>query len=184
MWSPCAATPQSSRPAYRAEQIVRSNDAVSVFGLKLRQERFAATDLDVAALNEPEAVTGYQTALEVRQPIFNGGQAFAGRAQATAGERGAESRLVRAEQEVRLHTAEAYWGLVLAGEALKAVQQGLQTVRAHATAARASHRESRFIATHYRTELAEPRLEPTTHLPTKTYSRKYVFPDPPAGDTT
>ena len=124
-----------------SEQVVRSNDAVSVFGLKLRQERFAATDFAIAALNEPEAVTGYQTALEVRQPIYNGGQAFAGRAQATAGVHGAEARLVRAEQEVRLRTAEAYWGLVLSGEALKAVRQGLQTVRAHAAAARARYEQ-------------------------------------------
>lgn len=124
------------------QRAIRTNDAVSAFGFGLKQERFDPASLTVpGALVRPDAVTDYQTVLEVRQPVFSGGQERAARRQATAGLRAAQARLRRTEEEVRLQTAEAYWGLVLAREALAAVRHSLGTARAHADAAKAHYEE-------------------------------------------
>ena len=49
-------------PSTRVElQGLRTTDPVGVFGLKLRQERFAMEDLALDALNRPEAIGGFST---------------------------------------------------------------------------------------------------------------------------
>ncbi len=105
-----------------SEGAMRSNDAVNAFGFRLKQERFTQADFDVNALNDPEVITNFQTKLELRQPIFNGGKSINQRAQAESGVRASASDLRRAEDEVRYRTAEAYWGVILAMEALEAVR--------------------------------------------------------------
>lgn len=121
------------------EGAYRTNDAVNAFGFKLKQEGFTQADFAIDALNTPDPVTNYQTKLALRQPLFNGGQAWYGRAQADAGVLAARADLERAQAEVRFHTAEAYWGLVLATEALDAVRQGLETAKAAEAAAEARY---------------------------------------------
>jgi len=122
------------------QQMIRTNNALSVFGFRLRQERVLEQDFAPAALNDPAALSDFQTLLQVRQPLLNGGKAIYGRRQARAGVQAAQAQLRRAEQQVRLHTAQGYWGMVLAQQALVAVRQSLETVRAHAAIAR-SHFE-------------------------------------------
>ena len=124
-----------------SEGAIRSNDAVNAFGFRLKQERFTQADFSVNVLNHPAALTNFQTKLEVRQPIFNGGQALYGRRQAAEGVHAATAELRRRESEVRFRTAEAYWSLLLAREGLLAVRQGLETARAHEAAAEARYRE-------------------------------------------
>ena len=123
-----------------SERVMRTNHALSAFGFRLSQERVEQADFMPEALNDPEGITHFQTVLEVQQPLFNGGKTIYGRRQARAGVEAAEAQLQRGEQEVRLHTAEAYWGVVLAREGLEAVRQGLETARAHAATAQ-SHFE-------------------------------------------
>jgi outer membrane protein TolC len=48
---------------------VRTNDPVGVFGTKLRQGRFAMSDLDIEALNHPDAVSDWSAAAGVRWAI-------------------------------------------------------------------------------------------------------------------
>lgn len=124
-----------------SEGAMRSNDAVNAFGFRLKQERFTQADFAIDALNYPDAITNYQTRLEIRQPIFNGGQAIFQRAQAEAGVRASQSDLRRAEDEVRFRTAEAYWGVVLAHEALEAVRAGMATAESNAAATEVRYRE-------------------------------------------
>ncbi len=123
-----------------SEGAMRSNDAVNAFGFRLKQERFSQADFALDNLNFPSPISNFQTKLEVRQPVFNGGQAIYGRAQASAGVKAAEADLARGEDQVRYRTAQAYWGVVLSREALKAVQAGLETARANAAAAKARYR--------------------------------------------
>ena len=118
-------------------RVTRTNDAVSAFGLKLQQETFRQSDFELRSLNRPAAVTGYQTALEASQPLFSAGENLARRRAATAGVAAASAELERERQRVRLQTAEAYWGLVLARQALAVVDESLRAARAHARAAQA-----------------------------------------------
>ncbi|MFA6108370.1 MAG: TolC family protein [Candidatus Latescibacterota bacterium] len=125
-----------------SQRAIRTNDAVSAFGFGLKQERFDPSSLAVpGALVQPDAATDYQTVVELRQPVWNGGQELHARRQAGAGLRLAQARLRRTEEQIRLQTAEAYWGLVLARQALEAVRHSLATARAHADAARAHYEE-------------------------------------------
>lgn len=124
-----------------SEGVMRSNDAVNAFGFRLKQERFTQADFAIGTLNHPAAITHFQTRIEVKQPLFNGGQAFYGRRQAGAGVKGAASALDQGIAQVRFETARAYWGVVLAREALMAVQYGLETAQAHARAAEVRHKE-------------------------------------------
>jgi outer membrane protein TolC len=48
---------------------IRTNDPVGVFGAKLRQGRFGAEDLDIEALNHPDAVNDWSAAAGVRWGI-------------------------------------------------------------------------------------------------------------------
>lgn len=122
-----------------SEKAMRTNNALSAFGFRLSQERVTQPDFAPQQLNDPQAISDFQTVVEVQQPLFNGGQAIHGKRQARAGVQAAQAQLRRGEQEVRLHTAEAYWGLVLAREGLEAVRQALETARAHAAAAQAHY---------------------------------------------
>lgn len=119
----------------------RSNDAVAAFGTRLRQEQFTQADFDVARLNFPEAITNWQTRVVISQPIFNGGMSIAGRRAAGRMVSAAEAELIGAEIETRFKTVQAYWGVVLAKEALAAVKQGLASARSHAATAEAAFRE-------------------------------------------
>jgi len=124
-----------------SERALRTNNALSAFGFRLSRERVQQSDFVPEALNNPGGITHFQTVLEVQQPLFNGGQTIYGRRQARAGVQAAQAQLRRGEQEVRLHTAEGYWGLVLAREGLAAVRQALETARSHADQARAHYEQ-------------------------------------------
>lgn len=54
-----------------SERAVRSNDPVAVFGTKLRQGIFGASDFAVSRLNDPDRIDNFSTAVDVRQPLFN-----------------------------------------------------------------------------------------------------------------
>lgn len=115
-----------------SESGMRTNDAVNAFGVRLRQERFTQADFDVGVLNAPPAITNFETLIEVQQPLFNGGQAIYGRKAAAAAQNASEGQFQRHQHLVKFQTAQAYWGAVLAQEALEAVRLGLETAKQHA----------------------------------------------------
>jgi len=51
-------------------QGMKTTDPVAVFGLKLRQENFAAEDLALDALNRPDAYSGYNATATVEMPLL------------------------------------------------------------------------------------------------------------------
>ncbi len=121
------------------ETALRTNDPVTAFGLRLRQERFGQADFALPALNRPAALTGFQTSLTLQQPLFAGGAHLAAWRQAQAG--GRQTRLDRAEHlaALRWQVAQAYWGLVLARQSLDALRLSLDAARARVRAAEARY---------------------------------------------
>jgi outer membrane protein TolC len=124
-----------------SETALRSNDAVTAFGLRLRQERFAQEDFALPALNQPAALTGFQTSLEMRQVLFAGGADLARLRQARAGRQRAVLEAEEQQGQVRWQVAAAYWDLVLARQSAEALRQSLEAARAHAVAAQARHQQ-------------------------------------------
>jgi outer membrane protein len=117
-------------------QGMRTTDPVGVFGLKLRQENFAAEDLSLDALNRPDAYSGYNATATIQMPILapEGLYGFqAARKAAEAEKAGAR----RAAGATRFFTVQAYTGALLAARQVAALDTALAAVRSHVTQAEA-----------------------------------------------
>lgn len=117
-------------------QGVKTTDPVAVFGLKLRQENFAAGDLDLNALNRPDAYSGYNATATLQMPLLAPEGLFgfsAARKAAEAEEAGAE----RAAGATRFRAIQAYVNARLAARQVAALDTALAAVRAHVTQAEA-----------------------------------------------
>lgn len=112
-------------------QFVRTTDPVAVFGLKLRQERFAAADLQLDPLNRPDPYTGFRVGAVVEQPIFSPEGLFGYSASRHAADAHAEAAR-RAAGATTLATMRAYWGAQFARARVQALHAGVQAARAHA----------------------------------------------------
>jgi outer membrane protein TolC len=117
-------------------QGMKTTDPVAVFGLKLRQENFAAEDLALDALNRPDAYSGYNATATIQMPILapEGLYGFqAARKAAEAEEAGAR----RAAGATRFFTIQAYTGALLAARQVEALDTALAAVQGHVTQAEA-----------------------------------------------
>ena len=117
-------------------QGMKTTDPVGVFGLKLRQENFAAEDLSLDALNRPDAYSGYNATATIQMPILapEGIYGFrAARKAAEAGKAGAR----RAAGATRFFTIQAYTGALLAARQVAALDVALAAVQGHVEQAEA-----------------------------------------------
>ena len=130
-------------PTVRVEGgYVRTTDPLGAFGAILRQRSVTPSAFDPARLNDPAAIGNLSSALVVEQPIFNADAFFGRRAAARSGAaaRAAESW---ARAGTQLDVVRAYYGAVLAAEALAALD----------SAARAAHSHQRVAESQYRNGL-------------------------------
>jgi len=91
--------------------LVRTDDPVAVFGSKLRQGKFAATDLALDALNQPAAISNAAWGLTVEQPLV-APEGWFGRRAAQAGAEAGRLAESRAGQMVAFDALRAYFGAV------------------------------------------------------------------------
>lgn len=108
-----------------------TTNPVYVFGNLLGQEAFGAANFDPAFLNEPDALTNFQTRLVVRQPLYTGGKIRNGMEAARAGSEAAAAERERTRQQVVHQVLDAYTGAVLADSHLQVAQEALATSAAH-----------------------------------------------------
>lgn len=88
--------------------VVRTDDPVAVFGSKLRQGRFAATDLALDALNHPAAISNAAFGVTVEQPLI-APEGWFGRRAALAGAEAGRLAETRAGQMVAFDALRAYF---------------------------------------------------------------------------
>ncbi len=121
-------------------QGMRTTDPVGVFGLKLRQENFAAEDLSLDALNRPDAYSGYNATATVQMPLLapEGLYGFQAARKAAEAERAGARRAAGA---TRFFTVQAYTGALLAARQVEALDTALAAVRGHVTQAEAMHEQ-------------------------------------------
>ena len=127
-------------PTVRVEGgYVRTTDPLGAFGATLRQRSVTPSAFDPARLNDPAAIGNLSSALVVEQPIFNADAFFGRRAAARAGAaaRAAES-WARAGTE--LDVVRAYYGAVLASEAVAALDSAARAAHSHQRVAESQHR--------------------------------------------
>src|SRR5512132_2552406 len=180
-------------PALRAEGgYVRTTDPLGAFGATLRQRSVTSSAFEPARLNEPAAIGNLSSALVVEQPIFNGDLLFGRRAAMRAGAaaRAAESW---ARTGTQLDVVRAYYGAVLASEAVAALDSAARAAHSHQRVAESQHRngvvtrsdallaavragqvDAELIAARGAARLARARLAVTLGAPTDT---AFVLPD-------
>jgi outer membrane protein TolC len=115
---------------------LRTTDPVAVFGLKLRQENFAAQDLALDALNRPSAYSGFAVTGTVEVPLLVPEGLFGYQAARKGAEAGALSA-DRAAGATEYLVTQAYWDAQLASASLEALDEALVATRAHAAQAEA-----------------------------------------------
>lgn len=83
-------------------------------------------------LNRPGELNNFRTHIAVVQPLYTGGRASVGVAQARLRHEASAYALTRQQQEVIFQVAKAYYGILLAQERLGVVQSALRTATATA----------------------------------------------------
>jgi outer membrane protein len=109
------------------EAYERGNDPVFVFGGRLRQERFAASDFALNRLNTPTPFGNFSTRFSGGWRLFDSGVSWLRLRQAKRMDEVAQSKLQRADQELVLRVVNAYAGLLLAMKQQRVAEDGLTT---------------------------------------------------------
>ena len=104
---------------------VKTNDPLSTFGFKLKQEVVTQADFNPATLNDPDAIENYNTKIELQQPILNIDGLYARKAAKNQYEAMA-LKSSRAHQQVRYEVKRAYFQVELAQSAVKVLQQSVR----------------------------------------------------------
>ena len=123
---------------------VRTDDPVGVFGTKLRQRRFTQADFDVAALNDPEAVTDWTAGVSARWDIARWDR-WAERSAGRADHRAASAVLDRTREGTAYRARVLYVAAVRADASLQALEAA--ETSAVATAERVRRRLDEGMAT-------------------------------------
>ncbi len=109
------------------QNIIRTDQQVNHFGLKLNHGQISQMDFNPMLLNNPDKITDYGTSVVVQQPIFNGGKEILGYKMAKKGVQQAESETFSARETIIFETVKAYLGATLAREGLKVSEDALKT---------------------------------------------------------
>src|SRR5512139_1610078 len=83
------------------ETFTRGNNPVFVFGSLLEQARFTQQNFQLSALNNPDALSNFRTALTLRQTLFDQLQTYTRVNQARLGQKLADLQNAMVEKQVR-----------------------------------------------------------------------------------
>jgi outer membrane protein len=108
----------------------KTDNPLMVFGTKLNQEIVSPADFNPSVINNPEAISNYNTRLSVMQPVWNGGKEYIGRDQAHLAKDASIQDRERTRQETVFGVVKAYYGLLLAREYNRVAQQSVETSEA------------------------------------------------------
>jgi len=118
----------------------RTDSPLMAFGTKLNREIVTPADFDPSVMNNPGAISNYDTRLTVMQPVWSGGKEYIGRKQAGLAKEASIQDRARARQETIFGVVKAYYGLLLAREYRKVALQSLETSEANVKLADARYR--------------------------------------------
>ncbi len=112
------------------ERVSRTDNPPGVFMSKLNQQRFSPSDFDIAALNNPKAVTDWQSLVSVEQSVFAGG-AFVGLDMAKKEYAAKKEDFGRKNEETILSVAETYLQIRTAQEYVRVSKAGYDDAKEH-----------------------------------------------------
>jgi outer membrane protein TolC len=108
---------------------VQTTDPISAFGIKLRQKSITAADFNPALLNDPDAISNFNTRLFVNQPLFNLDRFFERSAASSMFEAAAKkAESVKFYQQFMVK--EHYYRIILLKEKRHVIANGLKLAQA------------------------------------------------------
>ncbi len=113
------------------ETFTRTDIPAYVLFTKLNQERIQATDFIPSKLNDPDAVSNFETKLSLEIPIWIGGKIRAYKNMALYRKKAEEKKVSRREEEILFKAYEAYLGASLASSAVKVAEKNIQDAKEH-----------------------------------------------------
>lgn len=107
---------------------IRTNDPLSVFGFRLKQEAVTTEDFNPARLNAPDAYNNFSTKFEIRQPVLNSDMLFR-RAAVKDQLNATEEQFKGTLEYARFQVKDTYYRLVLMTEQLETIEKSLEAAR-------------------------------------------------------
>ena len=104
---------------------VSTNDPLSAFGFKLKQEIVNQADFDPVSLNNPDDIENFNTKVEIQQPILNVDGIYARKAAKNQYE-AVSLQNQRTQQQIRYEVKRAYYQLELAQSAVNVLKQSVE----------------------------------------------------------
>ena len=123
------------------ENYSRTNNPVYVFMGKLTQANFTMQDFAIQSLNNPEPLTNWQSRVEVTFPLFTGGKLKAAYEASKFGVEAAQRTSEFAESSLVKGVTEAFYGSLLARQAVGVMAEAAKTARAHVEQVEAMHKQ-------------------------------------------
>ena len=103
---------------------ISTNDPLSAFGFKLKQERVTQADFDPSNLNDPAVIENFNTKIEVQQPLLNLDGIYARKAAKNQYE-AMSLQTTRVKQNIRYEVKKAYYLLQLTKSSVEVLQQSV-----------------------------------------------------------
>lgn len=125
--------------------VARSDSPITAFGAKLLQQRFSQQDFDPARLNQPNAITNYQTTLRLTLPVYQGGALRSTLAMREHNSRAATADYGSTKQRLLYNVIAAFARAQRAAAMLAARRQAERAAAAHFEATRALRRRGLAI---------------------------------------
>ncbi len=104
---------------------VSTNDPLSSFGFKLKQEIVTQADFNPASLNDPDRIDNFNTKIQVQQPLLNLDGIYARRAAKQQYE-ALELQTERTKASIRYEVKKAYYMLELAEDAVNVLETSVK----------------------------------------------------------
>ena len=104
-----------------------SDNALNVFGMKLQQRSVVPADMNPATINNPAAVSDFNTRIEMLVPVWNGGKISSYEDQASAMIEAAQKGDLAVQQYLTYNVYQAYEAVHAARSYIKVSKQALET---------------------------------------------------------
>ena len=112
------------------QDFTRGNNPVYVFGSKLTQRQFSASDFSLYKLNTPTPFDNFQTRFDGQWRLFDSGQTLSHQRSAKHLVTAADFETEQARQDLILEIVSTYYGVLTLQENVKAADEALKTARA------------------------------------------------------
>ncbi|MDE3244582.1 MAG: TolC family protein [Acidobacteriota bacterium] len=109
--------------------LMRTDQPMMAFGMKLNQARISQMDFNPASLNKPDAITGVGGGLTLSQPLFTGGRLTAARKAGGAMADAEAANQSHRRQQVALAVVQAYFGAQVAEQGRAYAEDSLRQAR-------------------------------------------------------